>query len=504
MCGIIGCKKEDAVHGVIDGLKRLEYRGYDSWGISLEKEGNLFILKKAGKIGDFSREDTLPKSEIAIGHTRWATHGKVSEQNSHPHVDCQGRIAVVHNGIIENFCDLKDKLEKLGHHFNSETDTEVIPHLIEEHMKNKDFEESCIGAIKEIEGSYALLIQTGKKLAFASKENPLIIGIGEGEINIASDISAFGKNISKAIFMENGEMGIIVDNIKFFDLQTGKKIEKKSVNICSINNMGGKGDFQHFMIKEIYDQEQSIRETIKQDKNAVRAIAKKLKDSKELLFIACGTAYHAAMVGSYLFAKIARMRSRVVLASEFEFYKELIDEKTIIIPVSQSGETADVLSAVKSAKENHGKVISIINVPTSSLGRISDDFLLTKAGKEVAVASTKAFTSQICLLAMLAYECAGKGEEGNRLLSEIPDKINQVLSEENLRKIKELSFLAKKDNLFIIGRAINYPIALEAALKIKEVSYVHAEGFAGGELKHGTLALIEEDTPCLEIGRAHV
>lgn len=495
MCGIVGCKTDEEGLSVINGLKRLEYRGYDSWGIAIQAGQSLRIIKKVGKIGEFSESKCLPKSCCAIAHTRWATHGGVTEVNAHPHTDCNSKIAVVHNGIIENFGELKRKLEKKGHVFKSETDTEVIPHLVEEYFKKLCFKEACRKAVQELKGSYAVLILCKNRIAAAKNESPLVIGLSKGRIILASDTSAFDKEITTAIFLEDDDFALIDKDLEISSISTGKKVDRKTVVLDLSNLQAERGNFPHYMLKEIFEQNVAFRRTLRQDRESVKRLATAINKCKEIYLVACGTAYHASLLASYLFSKIARKNVQVVLASEFEIYNDFITKYSLVIPVSQSGETADVLAAVKSARKKGARVASIVNVPGSTLTRMSDSYLLTKAGPEIAVASTKAFTSQVGLLTLVAYACAGKFKEGKLALAKAAGKL--AVKPDYMDQIGRLSFLANKNHLFTIGRSTNFPVALEAALKIKEISYIHAEGFAGGELKHGTLALIEKGTPCI-------
>jgi len=497
MCGIIGYKgNKNATEIVIEGLKKLEYRGYDSWGIAL-KNKEIDIIKKVGKISDFSNVSKLKPSKIAIGHTRWATHGKVTENNAHPHISCDKKIAVVHNGIIENFQELKKELEK-KHKFVSETDTEIIPHLIEENM-DFGFEEAVKKTLKRLDGNYAIVAvnQDEEKIIAARKGSPLVLGVGKDEFFIASDIPAFLEHTNKIIFLDDGERAIINQKIKIFN-QQDKEIKKETSQIDWTLEQAQKNGYQHYMLKEIYEQKETIIRSINQKEEEIKKIAEEINKGFGTFFIACGTAHHAALTASYIFSQITKKHINVVLASEFPNYEHFLTDKTLVIPISQSGETADVLEAVKVAKQKKSKIISVVNVTGSTLMRLSNVSFKTNAGPEIAVASTKAFTSQLALLTMLAYACNGRLEEGKEKLKKTAEYLGEMLKNDFEEKIKELALKIKeKNHIFLIGRSVNYPIALEAALKIKEVSYIHAEGFAGGELKHGTLALIEEGTPCI-------
>ena len=500
MCGIIGYKgTNNATEIVIEGLKKLEYRGYDSWGIAL-KNKRLIVIKKKGKIGEFSQISDLKESKIAIGHTRWATHGKATEENAHPHTSCDGKIAVVHNGIIENFQELKKELEK-NHQFSSETDTEVIPHLIEENM-GLGFEEAVKKAISRIKGRYAVLVlnEDSDKLIAVRKGSPLIIGIKNGEKFIASDIPAFLNHTKKVMYLDDNEMAVIDGDVKFFKLKDGSEAKKRLITIDWDSKQAEKGEYPHFIIKEIMEQKDTIARAINQNDEDIIRIANKINKAYGTFFTGCGTAGKVCHMGEYIFAKVAKKHVNFVVSSEFPNYNHFLTDKTLIIAISQSGETADVMEAVESAKKKGVKIISLINAIGSSLQRASDYTLMINAGPEKAVASTKATTAQIALITLLAYAAANRLKEGKRLLIDTASEVNDMLNpryESHIIKLAEK--LKDVNNIYIIGRSINYPVALEAAIKIMELSYIHAQGFAGGEMKHGPLALIEKNSPVIVI-----
>ncbi len=502
MCGIFGylCNKQYSVGEVIvQGLKNLEYRGYDSWGIAVKKEKGVKVLKEVGKIADFSGKD-LVSSDIAIGHTRWATCGKVTDENAHPHVDCSGKIAVVHNGIIENYHELKEELMKKGHRFSSNTDTEVIPHLIEEYSKSLDFIESVKKATSRLDGTYALLIisKDYSGIIAVRNDSPLVIGVAKDSYYVASDVLAFIEHTKNVIYLDDNEMAIIDGGLKIVNLEQDKIIEKPITTLNWDTEKAKIGEYKHYMLKEIDEQVETIGRAASQDKEKINSVAKKINDAYGIFFIACGSSYHAALCASYLFSYITKKHVNVILASEFSNYKDFLTDKTLVVAISQSGETADVIDAVKIAKKKGSKIISIVNVIGSTLTRLSDDFLLINAGPEICVLSTKTYTAQLSLLLLLAYTCADKYDGGKKEIETIRKIVKSSLSKKNMDKIKTLAQKIKdKEHLYTIGRGINYPTSLEAALKIKEVSYIHAEGFAGGELKHGTMALIEKGTPCI-------
>ncbi|MEM5794003.1 MAG: glutamine--fructose-6-phosphate transaminase (isomerizing) [Candidatus Aenigmatarchaeota archaeon] len=503
MCGIFGYFGENnAFSTILKGLKMLEYRGYDSAGIAILGQ-KLEIVKDIGKIDEvFSKVN--PESlagNLGIGHTRWATHGKVTKENAHPHVSNNKKIAVVHNGIIENYQELKSFLESNGFVFYSETDTEVIPNLIEYEMrKGESFEEACKSAFKMLEGNYAILVvhEDEKKIIATRNGSPLVIGVGEKEYFAASDIPAFLEFTPRVIYLHDKDFVVIDKEMKFFNLAEEREVKREVKSVEWSLEQVKKGNFEHYMLKEISEQVETIQRAINQDEKILMEVAKKIKEAKGVFLIGCGTSYHACLTASYLFSRIAKMHVNAVLASEFSNYEDFLMEKTLVIAVSQSGETADVLEAVKTAKKKGSKVISIVNVAGSSLHRNSDQALLMNAGPEICVLSTKTYTSQLAILTLLAYALAGKYEEGRKKLGYLWNLIYNLTSESTREHIKKLAEKLKdKEHIFLIGRGLQYPTALEAALKIKEVSYIHAEAFAGGELKHGTIALIENDTPCI-------
>lgn len=507
MCGIFAYSgnKKNAPKIVIEGLKNLEYRGYDSWGIASKIDGEITIYKEVGKIGDFDiKKCNFGQSHLVLGHTRWATTGKVTQKNAHPHSSEKNTIVLVHNGIFENYLEVKKILKKKGHKFVSETDTEVIAHLIEEYSKTHSFEDSVKLAIKEIEGRYAIVVikKDENKIIAARKGSPLIIGVGEkGEYFIASDIPAFLKYTKKVIYLDDNQIATIEKNkIAFFDMTKNEQIKKRIVEIEWNAESAEKGEFPHFMIKEITEQKNTLNRAINQDPKVIETLAKAIKEAYGTYIIGCGTAGKVGMVGEYLFAKIAKKHVNFSFGSEFANFKEFLRKKSLLIAISQSGETADTLEAIEIAKEKGVKVASIVNVESSTMARISDIVIPIKAGPEKAVASTKATTAQLAILTLLAYACDGGIEAGKKLLIAVASQINDML---NPRYEEHILKIAKKikdfESMYIIGRGVNYPIALESAIKLQEVSYIHAEGFAGGELKHGPIALISKNTPVIAL-----
>ena len=515
MCGIIGyIGDRKACDVIVSGLKRLEYRGYDSVGVVTENGGTLHIRKGAGKIGELEKKlglSELPGSR-GIGHTRWATHGIPDDTNAHPHTDCTGRIALVHNGIIENYLELKEELLKRGHIFKSDTDTEVIAHLIEEELKTAaNFEEALRRALNRLKGSFALGIiysGDGEHLYFVRNESPLVLGIGEGEMFAASDVPAFLPYTNRAVFIDDGEYVILSkEGYIVKDFRTGEVREKDVHMIEWSLEMAEKQGYPHFMLKEIHEQPKAVKEAIYGNAEGIADIAEEIAGYDKIFIVAMGTSYHAAIAGKYLFQRLARKVPVVEEASEFRYEAEgLLDENTLVIAITQSGETADTLAAIKLAKRNGAKTLSIVNVVGSMATRISDLVLYTHAGPEIGVAATKTYTTQLTVLAMLAIALARHlGTADEQLLNalekglyELPDLIAEALKhEENLKELAEA--LRDRKDFFYIGRGISVATALEGALKLKEISYIHAEGLSAGELKHGPLALIEDSVPVVAV-----
>lgn len=522
MCGIVGYvgKKNNAVDVLLGGLQKLEYRGYDSAGIAIMNRNNkINVLKKVGKVVNLQSalgEETY--SEIGIGHTRWATHGAPSDVNSHPHFNKDESINVVHNGIIENYIELREMLTSKGYEFKSETDTEVIPHLIDMHY-NGDILEAVLEAVKLLKGSYAIGVISANepdKLIAVKKDSPLIIGQGEGENFIASDIPAVLKYTKDVYLMDDNEVAILTSNeIKFMSIDKSV-VSKKVFKVTWSEEAAEKNGYPNFMLKEINEQPKAIKDTlagrITEDRKGV--VLDKISLTKEdltninrIYIVACGTAYHAGLVGKMAIEELARIPVEIEYASEFRYKKPIIDEHTLMMVCSQSGETADTLAALREAKRQGARVIGITNVVGSAISREADDLLYTYAGPEVAVASTKAYSTQIAAFYLIAVELAKLNdkiseEETISILSElsvIDKKVEQVLKETE-RAMKILAKSTKEqEHMFYLGRGMDYAVALEGALKNKEISYIHAEAYASGELKHGTIALITEGVPVLAI-----
>ncbi len=512
MCGIVGyIGKKEAQPILLESLKRLEYRGYDSAGIATICNGEAFLCKQKGKIKDLEKvlNNTKPSlGFIGVSHTRWATHGVPNEINAHPHPDCTERILVVHNGIIENFLELKKVLIKEGHRFKSDTDTEVVSHLVEK-FYNKNLEEAVLKAIKLLKGSYALGIINKEepwKLVCARKESPLIVGLGRGENFIASDVPAILKYTKRVIYLDNEEIAVLTrDKVKVMDF-SGRENKKKIDLIKWTLSSAQKGGFPNFMLKEIFEQPAVLRQIfstrIKMGKIILEGLGLSEKMTREIsniIIIACGTAYHAGLVGKYLLEEFTRLPVWVDLSSEFRYRQPIIKKNTLVIAISQSGETADTLAAVKEAREKGARVISICNVVGSSITRISDGILYTHAGPEICVASTKAYIAQLGILYLLAFYIGGARGVLNKLtfnkliaeLKRLPNLVGEVISRN--KEIKKIANAHSHFGSFLyLGRNINFPTALEGALKLKEISYIPAEGYAAGEMKHGPIALIDE------------
>jgi glutamine---fructose-6-phosphate transaminase (isomerizing) len=515
MCGIIGyIGKKNAVTVIIDGLKRLEYRGYDSAGIAFFQDNKINVVRCKGKIKDLTSLVEAEKltGSTAIGHTRWATHGRPSEENAHPHRS--GGIVIVHNGIIENFLSLKKKLVDKGYAFKSETDTEVLCHLIRDYSEALPIEEAVREALKEVRGAYALAVINEKepnKIVGARKDSPLVVGLGSNEYFIASDVPAFLNYSREVMSLGEEEMVVITDDgVVVTDLK-GKVLHKEIESITWSPSMAEKGGYRHFMLKEIFEQPRAVGDTLRArfsietgevDLEEFGLSSESIKKIKKIYIIACGTSWHAALAGKYMIEKFSRMQVEVDVASEFRYRNPLIGPEDLMIVITQSGETADTLAAQREAKKSGAKVLSICNVVGSTSAREADAVFYTHSGPEIGVASTKAFLTQMTSLYMLAVALGqlrghidiGAAKELLDELLQLPGKIEKSLaSDDAIKEIAGNYFKAK--GFIYLGRNINYPIALEGALKLKEISYIHAEGYPAGEMKHGPIALIDEDLP---------
>jgi len=519
MCGIVGYTgKELALAPVLEGLRRLEYRGYDSAGIALiTKAGEkLWIEKRAGKLGNLEEilGDKTPDSHSGIGHTRWATHGGPTDANAHPHLDNEGKLAVIHNGIIENYLELRQQLEKDGHVFKSETDSESVAHLLSDSRKKHggDLAAAMNEVCKLLRGSFTLLAihsdQPGR-IVGARRNSPLVVGVGVGENFLASDVSAFISHTKRALELGQDEVAdITADEIIITNL-AGKVLPHNEYEISWDASAAERGGFEHFMLKEIFEQPKAIADTLLGRISGLEEDVTKgidLKDIDKVVIVACGTAYHAGLVGKYAIEKWANIAVDVELASEYRYRDPSVDKKTLVIPISQSGETMDTLMAMRYSKDKGAKVFSVCNTNGSTIPRESDAVLYTHAGPEIAVASTKAFETQLIAMYLIGLHLgrirgtisASLLAEIETDLSELPAKVEQVL--ETVEPLRELTRkFSNSTSMLFLGRHVGFPTALEGALKLKELAYMHAEGFAGGELKHGPIALIEEGTPVVAI-----
>jgi glucosamine--fructose-6-phosphate aminotransferase (isomerizing) len=506
MCGIIGyCGQKPAVPIVLEALKRLEYRGYDSAGVASLYDGKLLIRKDAGKIDEVIRKQNLADLPgiVAIGHTRWATHGAVTQFNAHPHSDCGGRVAVVHNGIVENNQQLRQELTKIGHKFTSETDTEIIPHLLEDELKNGcSLEQAVLNIAPRLEGSYAFLVislDDPGKIIGTRKNIPLIVGINAPDYYVSSDALAFSQYTNQVMNLEDNEVVMLTqEGIEFFDAQ-GKKLVKQTRKLDHSWAESHKGGYQHFMLKEIMEQAQVLGQIVRQDEKRFTNIAMDILRARQVIITACGTSRYAALVGRYLFSRVGKKFCDVVMASEFGYFADSVDKSTVVIAVSQSGETADVVEGVKAAREAEAQVISIVNRPNSILADLSHQVIYLNCGSEIAVAATKSFLSQLAIFYLLAFSMINSFDEAAARLTDLSSEITKVLDWNKSELIKLSQNLKDKNAFYYIARGINFAIASEGALKLKEISYIHAEGMPAGELKHGTLALIEPGTPVVVI-----
>ncbi len=505
MCGIIGYIGDKQAQPILFScLKRVEYRGYDSCGIAVSGDG-IKVYKDAVRVEALVKVAPQLSGTAGIGHTRWATCGEPSQLNAHPHLDCSGNIAVVHNGVINNFQSLKQQLIGEGHQFTSETDTEVIPHLIEKYYDG-NLEEAVVATLRVMDGSYAIVVVMAgeSKLIAARKESPLIIGIGDRESFIASDVPAILDYTDRVIYLEDGDIGVVSrDNVRIS--RDGVEIDREEHKILWNVAEAQKGGYDHFMLKEIHEQPRVIRDTLVEYTQTAEPVAdlERMRDEgiESMLILACGTSYHAALVGKYIIEELVRIPVRVEIASEFSYYGQTL-ARTLAIVITQSGETADTLKAIKRLREVGCRVAAITNVVDSSTSRIADQTIYTKAGPEISVAATKSFSAQLMVLYWLAmgYSKADARRLASMLLElrQLPSKVQRVLDSGDMI-LQCARYLAKFENVFFVGRGINFPVALEGALKLKEISYIHAEGYAAGELKHGPFALLDENTPVIAI-----
>ena len=521
MCGIVGyIGPKPVVPVLLEGLRKLEYRGYDSAGIATVRDGNVSVRRSSGKLANLARlvEQDPPDGEYGIGHTRWATHGRPTEENAHPHRDCSGKIVVIHNGIIENYLELKSLLQKQGHRFATETDTEVIAHLAESLLPGRSLVEAVSEALRQMRGSYAVCIISAddpNTIVAARRGPPLVLGLGDGELLVASDVPALLEHTRKVYFMRDGEMAILTaEGVKVQDFE-GRPIEIVAQEIRWSSEMAEKGGYRHFMLKEIHEQPRAIQDTIVgrisldsgqifMDESNIPADV--FAGIERIHIVACGTSWHAGLAGKFLLEEMARIPADVDYGSEFRYRNPILNSRSLVIAISQSGETADTLAAVREARAKGARILSICNVVGSMLSRESDGTLYTRSGPEIGVASTKAFTCQLAVLFLISLYLAQLRQtihqtRAAQLLEEltrVPQCIEKLLSYTALYE-KIAKVMCKFNNSLYLGRGIQYPIALEGALKLKEISYIHAEGYPAGEMKHGPNALIDSNLPVVAL-----
>lgn len=506
MCGIIGyCGARSAVPVILEALKCLEYRGYDSAGIAALCDGRLEIRKDAGRLEEVVREHRLADlhCNVAVGHTRWATHGAVTQINAHPHPDCTGRTAVVHNGIIENNEQLRRDLIQGGHRFRSETDTEVIPHLLEDELrKGFSLEQAVLNVASRLEGSYAFLatcLDDPGKIVGTRRNNPLVIGVDGSDCYASSDPLAFAQYADHVIDLEDREVAVLCAGKAEFLDAAGNRLAKQARKLDQCWAKTDKEGYQYFMLKEIMEEARVFEQAVQQDEKQFTEIALDILRARQVIITACGSSRYAALVGRYLFSRVGKRFCDVVMASEFGYFADSVDKNTVVIAVSQSGETADVVEGVKAARAAGAQVVSIINRPNSILADQSDHVVHLNCGPEVAVAATKSFLSQLAIFYLLSYSMVNGFGEAAARLTDLGSEITGVLERNKSELIRLSRDLKDKTDFYYIARGINFAIASEGALKLKEISYIHAEGMPAGELKHGTLALIEPATPVVVI-----
>ncbi|OGC78639.1 MAG: glutamine--fructose-6-phosphate aminotransferase [candidate division Zixibacteria bacterium RBG_16_50_21] len=519
MCGIVGYVGfQSAVPLLMEGLKRLEYRGYDSAGLAVLEPGELIFEKTAGRIDALQRmiQNKNFSATVGVAHTRWATHGEPTDQNAHPHVDCTGEIAVVHNGIIENFASLKEVLEKKGHKFTTQTDTEVLAHLIEESYEG-NLVEAVRAALSLVEGTYGIAVlsqRNPKELVVARLGSPLVVGTGKNENFVASDVSAILRHTNQVIYLEDRELAVVTSDSYSITTIDNVKVTPKVQEISWTLDMIEKHGFPHFMLKEIHEQSTTIRNAMRGRLDYEEGTARlggislhfqQLREVERIIFLACGTSWHAGLVGEYLVEDQTGIPAEVEYASEFRYRNPIIPKKTLVIAISQSGETIDTLSAMREAKRRGATVLGVCNVVGSTIARESNGGVYTHAGPEIGVASTKAFTAQLTVLSLLTLLLARmrtmsieRGKEVISHLLKVSYQVEQILQmEEEIKQIASRFY--QKNNFLYLGRGINFPVALEGALKLKEISYIHAEGYPAAEMKHGPIALIDENMPVVVI-----
>ena len=509
MCGIFAYlgPRDDAASLVLAGLKRLEYRGYDSWGIASAAQDAIRVIRGVGRIGGVDptalAEAQVDPSGVAIGHTRWATHGGVTERNAHPHRSCDGRVSVIHNGIVENAEELKQELLAAGHQMGSDTDTEVIAHLVETGLKEHSFPEAVRHAFLRLRGRNAIVVlDAGGQVVVAKSGSPIVLGLGGDdqapEVYVSSDMPALLAHTTRILWLGDQQMAALDSGIVVSAIDTGEQCIHEFEQVEWEPARAERGEHPHFMIKEILEQREAVQRAINQPSALLDELAAVMRIAQEVCFVGCGTAGVVGRIGAYLFADIAGRATSAILGSEFKNYRHSLHERTLLIAISQSGETADLLEAVDVALARGSRVVAVVNVPGSMLTRKAHYTLLVNAGPEKAVASTKATLGQIAILALLAHACAGQSAHGHGLLTHIASNMDTLTAPDYRERVRGLAErLRDSRDLYMIGRGINFPVAQEAAIKVQEVSYIHAEGLAGGELKHYAIALIGPGTPCV-------
>ncbi len=508
MCGIFAYAGQStaAADMILDGLRRLEYRGYDSWGVAVRNDGGILTEKQVGKIGGATVD--MPASTAGFGHTRWATHGRVTQQNAHPHTDCSGRLAVIHNGIVENHDELRREVLASGKHdFHSETDTEVVVHLLEDALaQREDQPAAVVDAVREVfnrlEGMNAIMVLDSRADTLIAVKNgsPLVVGYGAGSNYIASDAAALLPHTKKVTFLSDGEMVVLSpDGVLTTDVGSGEPLQPEITELDWDVELAELGDYPHYLIKEIHEQPAIVRSIALTQGELAQKLADMVRDSFGTFFIGCGTAGNAALTGQYLFSRIAQHHVNFEVGSEFGYLEHFLTPRSLVIALSQSGETIDVIEPLVRAKKEKGiQIAALVNVLGSTLYRLADFDVLLNAGPEKCVLATKSYTAKLAVLTLTAYAMDGRLEEGKELLLRAADLIEEQITEQQKAHIAELADrIYETEDMFVIGRGLSYAASLEAALKIKEVSYIHAEGFPGGELKHGVIALIEPGTPCI-------
>jgi glucosamine--fructose-6-phosphate aminotransferase (isomerizing) len=502
MCGIFGYVGETADVGptVLEALRALEYRGYDSWGIAVGDGDRVRVVKQTGKING-ARID-LPDSDIAFGHTRWATHGGVTEANAHPHLDCTGRLAIIHNGIVENYEALRRELLARGHRFASETDSEVIAHLLEEGVAaGQDVATALASAFRRLDGLNAVIAMDlrSRELVAVKTVSPLAVGANGATTTIASDAVALAGAADRVLFLEDQQLvRLRRGSVDLFDARTMEPLEASFAPL-ELDGAGPElGRFPHFMAKEMAEQPEVLARLLADGRDQIRELAAAIGASYGTFFVGCGTASYAALSGAYLFSRIAGRHVNFVVGSEFKYHEHFLTERSLVVALSQSGETADVIDAMLAARRRGARLGALVNARRSSLDRMVDLRVHLRAGPERCVLSTKAYTAKVATLLLLAHELAGTPERGASLVQRAAEALSELLDERWVVQVRRIARrIATAEHLFVIGRGLAYPTALEAALKIKEVSYIHAEGFAAGELKHGVIALVQDGTPCV-------